>query len=151
VKETSFLLAVERIVTGIQIDNDLFAICLDKQLTPLRKRVSSIASWWAPILSVTCFLIISNFQSVEGRSAGQRLALILWSTPSCQRILFTDHHGKDRIESQTIMIIEILVARGQPQQTLSNQFGTECSIKSGLRRSLKHPAREREIPSPSSI
>jgi hypothetical protein len=45
--------------------------------------------------------------------------LVLGSTPGCQRILFTNHHGKERIESQKIMIIEILVASGQPQQTRS--------------------------------
>ena len=73
-------------------------------------------------LMVTCFFIVAEFQPVEGRSAGQRLALVLGSTPSCQRILFTNHHGKERIESQKMMIIEILVASGQPQQTLGNEF-----------------------------
>src|SRR5271165_3449289 len=71
---------------------------------------------------VTCFFIVSEFQPVEGRSAGQRLALVLGSTSSGQRILFTNHHGKERIESQKIMIIEILVASRQSQQTLSNEF-----------------------------
>jgi hypothetical protein len=48
--------------------------------------------------------------------------LILRSTPSSQRILFTHGHGKERIESQKTMIIEILVASGQPEQTLGHQF-----------------------------
>jgi hypothetical protein len=70
----------------------------------------------------TRFFIVTKFEPIECRSAGQRLALIRESTPSSKRILFTDRHGKERIESQKIMIIKILVACGQPQQTLGNQF-----------------------------
>jgi hypothetical protein len=121
VKETSFLLAVERIVTGIHVDDDLFAMLGQTAHSLAQKGVLDRLVVGADLM-VTCFFIVSEFQSVEGRSAGQRLALILGSTPSGQRILFTDHHGKDRIESQKIMIIEILIASGQPQQTLSNQF-----------------------------
>ena len=53
---------------------------------------------------------------------GQRLALILGSAPASKRILFTDSHGKERIEPQKIMIIEILVPCRHAQQTLGDQF-----------------------------
>ena len=87
----------------------------------------------------TCFFIVSEFQPVEGRSAGQRLALILGSTPSSQRILFTNHHGKERIESQKIVIIQILVACGQPQQTLSHQFAEGVFDQEGIAQIAKAP------------
>ena len=49
VKETAFLMTVQRVVGGIQIDDDLQAM-LGKQRAPMRKRLSSIASWSALIL-----------------------------------------------------------------------------------------------------
>src|SRR5215470_3816929 len=70
----------------------------------------------------TAIFIVTKFKSVQGRSAGQRLALILGSAPASKRILLTDSHGKERIEPQKIMIVEILVACGQAQQTLGDQF-----------------------------
>src|SRR2546430_15932886 len=70
----------------------------------------------------TAIFIVAKFKSVECWGAGQRLALILGSAPASKRILFTDSHGKERIEPQKIMIIEILVPCGQAQQTLGNQF-----------------------------
>jgi hypothetical protein len=97
VKETSFLLAVERIVTGIQIDDHLFAM-LGQTAHPLAQKGALDRFVVGANPMVTCFFIVSEFQPVEGRSAGQRLALILGSAPSSQRILFTDGHGKERIE-----------------------------------------------------
>jgi hypothetical protein len=59
VKETSFLLAVQRIVTGIQIDDDLLAM-LGQAAHPICKRVSSIASWLALILWQRFFLLLPS-------------------------------------------------------------------------------------------
>ena len=70
----------------------------------------------------TAIFIVTELKPIQCRSAGQRLALILGSAPASKRILFTDSHGKERIEPQKIMIIEILVPCGQAQQTLGNQF-----------------------------
>jgi hypothetical protein len=79
--------------------------------------------------------IVAKLKSVQCRSAAQCLALILFSAPASKRILCTDRHGKERIEPQKIMIVEILVACGHAQQTLASSSRTECSIKSGLRAS----------------
>ena len=120
-KETSFLLAMERIVTGIQIDDELLAM-LGQTAHPLAQKGVLDRLVVGADLMTTCFFIVTEFQPVEGRSAGQRLALILGSTPSSKRILFTDGYGKERIEPQKMMIIQILVASDQSQQTLSNQL-----------------------------
>ena len=61
----------------------------------------------------TSIFIVTEFKSVQRRSAGQCLALILGGAPASKRILFTDSHGKERIEPQKIMIVEILVPCGQ--------------------------------------
>src|SRR5258708_3843349 len=64
----------------------------------------------------TAIFIVAKFKSVQCRSAGQRLALILRSAPASKRIFFTDRHGKERIEPQKIMIVAILVACGHAPQ-----------------------------------
>ena len=150
VKETSFLLTVERIVTGIQIDDHLFAM-LGQTAHPLAQKGVLDRLVVGADLMVTCFFIVAEFQPVEGLSAGQGLALVLGSTPSCQRILFTNHHGKERIESQKIMIIEILVASGQPQQTLGNEFAHGVFDQERVAQIAKAPGQGPRNPRPSSI
>ena len=68
----------------------------------------------------TSIFIVAKFKSVQGRSAGQRLALILGSAPASKGIFFTDSHSKERIEPQKIMIVDILIACGHSQQTLGD-------------------------------
>src|SRR6476660_2475524 len=85
----------------------------------------------------TAIFIVTKFKSVECRSAGQRLALILGSAPVSKRILFTDSHGKERIEPQKIMIIEILVPCGHAQQTLGDQFAQGMFDKERITRIVK--------------
>src|SRR5260370_37307853 len=121
VKETSFLMTVQRIVTGIQIDDDLLAMLGQTAHPHPQKGVLDRLMVGADFMT-TCIFIVTEFQPVESRSAGQRLTLILRSTLSSQRILFPDRYGKERIEPQKIMIIEILIACGQSQQTLGHQF-----------------------------
>jgi len=49
-------------------------------------------------LMTTGIFIVAKFEPVERRGTGQRLALILGSAPASKRILFTDGHGKERVE-----------------------------------------------------
>jgi len=81
--------------------------------------------------------MVTKFKSIQCRSAGQRLALILGSAPASKRILFTDSHGKERIEPQKIMIIEILVPCGHAQQTLGDQFAHGVFDKERITRIVK--------------
>jgi len=48
--------------------------------------------------------------------------LILGSAVHAQRVLFTNRHGKERIEPQKIMIVKILVAGWQAKQALGHQL-----------------------------
>ena len=84
----------------------------------------------------------SNVDTVIGvyNTAGQRLALILWSALAAKGILFTDSHGKERIEPQKIMIVEILVACSQAQQTLGDQFAHGVFDKERITRIVKAAA-----------
>src|SRR5271166_935770 len=70
----------------------------------------------------TAMFIVTKFEPVECCSACQRLALILGSAVHAQRILFTNCHGKERIEPQKIMIVKILVAGRQAKEALSHQL-----------------------------
>src|SRR5258708_13650123 len=85
----------------------------------------------------TGIFIVTKLKSIQCRSAGQRLALILGSAPASKRILFTDSHGKERIEPQKIMIIEILVPCGHAQQTLGDQFPHGVFDKERITRIVK--------------
>src|SRR5580693_3221045 len=85
----------------------------------------------------TGIFIVTKFKSIQCRSAGQRLALILGSAPASKRILFTDSHGKERIEPQKIMIIEILVPCRYAQQTLGDQFAHGVFDKERITRIVK--------------
>ena len=85
----------------------------------------------------TAIFIVAKFKSVQCRGAGQCLALILGSAPASKRIFFTDSHGKERIEPQKIMIVEILVACGHAQQTLGDQFAHGVFDKERITRIVK--------------
>src|SRR6516165_1667123 len=85
----------------------------------------------------TAIFIVAKFKSVQGRSAGQRLALILGSAPASKRILFTHSHGKERIEPQKIMIVEVLIPCGHAQQTLGDQFAYRMFDKERITRIIK--------------
>ena len=85
----------------------------------------------------TGIFIVTKFEPIQCRSAGQRLALILGSAPASKRILFTDRHGKERIDSQKIMIIEILVPCSHAQQTLGDQFAHGVFDKERITRIVK--------------
>src|SRR6516164_11036113 len=85
----------------------------------------------------TSIFIVTKFKSVQCRSAGQRLALILRSSSASKRVLFTDSHGKERIEPQKIMIVEILVTCGQAQQTLGDQLAHGMFDKERIARIVK--------------
>ena len=121
VKEPSFLVTVQRVIGGIQVDDDLQAMLGQAAHTHQQKVVFDRLMVGADFMTTTIF-IVAKFKSVQGRSAGQRLALILGSAPASKRILFTHSHGKERIEPQKIIIVEILVACGQAQQTLGDQI-----------------------------
>src|ERR1700757_232954 len=114
-------MTVQRVIGGIQINNDLETILGQAARTLQQKGVFDRLMVGADFMAAGIF-IVAKFKPVQCRSAGQRLALILGSTSASKRILFTDSHGKEWIEPQQIMIIEILVARGQAQQTLGDQF-----------------------------
>src|ERR1700746_3077411 len=136
VKETSFLMTVQRVVGGIQIDDDLKAILGQAAHTHQQKRVFDRFMVGADLMTTGIF-IVAKFKSVQCRGAGQRLALILGSAPASKRILFTDRHGKERIESQKIMIIEILVPCSHAQQTLGDQFAHGMFNKERITRIVK--------------
>ena len=63
--------------------------------------------------------------------------MILRGAPASKRVLFTDNHGKERIEPQKIMIVEILIACGQAQQTLGDQFAHRMFDKERITRIVK--------------
>src|ERR1700752_1439520 len=136
VRETSFLMTVQRVVGGIQIDDDLQAILGQAAHAHPQKAVFDCFMVGADFMATSIF-IVAKLKAVKCRGAGQRLALILGSAPASKRILFTDSHGKERIEPQKIMIVEILVPCGHAQQTLGDQFAHGVFDKERITRIVK--------------
>src|SRR6516164_4917176 len=80
VKEPSFLMTVQRIISGIQVDDDLQAM-LRQAAHPHQQKVTFDRLMVGADFMATSIFIVAELKSVQGRSAGQR-------------ILFTDSHGK---------------------------------------------------------
>src|SRR5206468_1177398 len=78
VKETPFLMAVQGVVGGIQIDDDLQAILGQAARTHPQKGILDRLMVGADLMTTGIF-IVAKFEPVERRGAGQRLALILGS------------------------------------------------------------------------
>jgi hypothetical protein len=121
VKEASFLMTVQRVVGGVQVDDDFGALFGQAAQAHAQKGILDCLMVGADFMATGIF-IVAKFKSVPCRSAGQCLALILCSAPASKRILFTDRHGKERIEPQKVMIVQILITCGKAQQTLGEQF-----------------------------
>src|SRR5258708_22676146 len=85
----------------------------------------------------TGIFIVTKLKSIQCRSAGQRLALILGRGPASKGISLTDSHGKEGMEPQKIMIVEILVPCGHAQQTLGDQFAHGVFDKERITRIVK--------------
>src|SRR6201987_2297435 len=97
VKETSFLMTVQRVVGGIQIDDDLQAILGQAAHAHPQKAVFDCFVVGADFMTTGIF-IVTKLKAVKCRGAGQRLALILGSAPASKRILFYGRHGKEGVE-----------------------------------------------------
>ena len=65
----------------------------------------------------------SQLQPIKRTLAGQGLTQITLSPPILTvGLFFTDHHRQQGIVPQLIMIVEILVAQGQPINPLGDEF-----------------------------
>jgi hypothetical protein len=132
VEELAFLVAMQRIVGGIEVKRDLFWRLLvgveeeiDEQAFDCRGVVADfmIARW----------LGAAQFQPVQRRFAGQ------WRTVAPLRLQLARQHGKHRVTAQVVMVVQVLIAQGDTDDALHHhglnlmlhQFRTACIGEAG--------------------
>ena len=119
VEETLFLMPVQRVVGGVEIEGDLRRrrrMGVEKQIDkqPLdRRRV--IAD-----LVIAGRLRPAQFQPVERRFAGQR------GTIRAPRFKLAAQHRHDRVVAQLVVVDQVLVAQRHPEHPLTHQARAPC-------------------------
>ena len=128
-EEPPLLLAVQRIVRRIEVENDLLGrprVRLNKQVDqqiPDRHRI--VAD-----LVIARRLQLAQLQPIERRLAGNRRAVL---APGFQLARQHRHH---RIVAQLVVVVEILIAERDRENTRSpTNVATACSIRSARRSS----------------
>ncbi len=123
-KEPTKLVAVDRIVGRVEVENDPRGRCLmgfEKEIGQERFHLAQVGR----DLLVAAVLVgprRREFESIERALAGQRLAAIpLSGTILSGGVLLTDQHGQERIVPQLVMVVKIFVAKRQAVDSLGNQ------------------------------
>jgi len=134
VEETALLVAVQRIVGGIQIENDLLGRFPERFQEQFDEECFDPASFVADLV-VACRFGLAQFQPVERRLARHRRTILATGAKLAGQ---NRHH---RIVAQFVVVVEVLVAQRNPEHTLAHQRLTVCSINAGRRTSRKHCAK----------
>ena len=87
-----------------------------------------------------------QFEAVERALAGQRLAPVALPLPGLARgVGLADDGGEQGVAAEVVVVVEVLVAQGQGVDPLGDSSSTVCSMRSGLRWSVKQAANWRMI------
>jgi hypothetical protein len=115
-KEPTLLMPMQRIVSGIEIENDLPRWSWvglqeelnEKPLDPLWLLADFVIARWrwnAPL------------EAVERRLAGDRRAIL------SSRLQLSGEHCHDRLMAQLIVVVQVLVAERDPEKPLADERG----------------------------
>ena len=134
-KEPAKLIAVDRIVGGVEVEDDLLwrrRMGFNKEVGQKRFHLPQVGR----DLLVPAALIgprRRQFESIERALAGQRFATVpLAETILSARILFADKHRHQRIVSQLVMVVEIFVAQRQSENPLGDQVADSMLDQFGV-------------------
>jgi hypothetical protein len=114
VEEPPFLVAVERVVGGIDVEHDLGG----RRLMRLQEERDEQALNGGRIMSdlvIARRLRSAQLKTVERRFAGHRRAV----RPPCRKLV--GQHRHDRIVTQLVVIVEVLIAQRNPDHPLPHQ------------------------------
>ena len=131
--EAPFLMPVQDIIGGIQIQNDLLGslwVRLQEQIhqqgiDALRVHHDLLGLRLVGLLLPRSAVVVRRrqLQTVERALAGQSLAPILRTPPLfALHVVLAQRHGQHRIAPQFIVVVEILVAQRQPEHALPDQI-----------------------------
>ena len=114
VEEPAFLLAMQRIIGGIEIENDLAG----RALVRLQEQIDHQPLDGERIVAdlvIARRLQPAQFQPVERRLAGHRRAIL------APRLKLAGQHRHHRIVAQFVVIVEVLIAKRNPEYPLADQ------------------------------
>ena len=124
-EESPELMAVDRVVGGIEVEHDPAGrpgVGLEEEAD---EEILDVASA-ADDLLVTVVLVGPDggqFETVERALAGECLAAIAWSFPGLAGgVAFADDGGQERVASEIVVVVEILVSQGQGVDALGDEL-----------------------------
>ena len=129
--EAPLLLAVQRIIAGIEIDSHFLGMLGQTAHSQTKQGGFDLFRLSVNLVAADIF-VIAQFQPVESGRTCQCLALILLCAIHAQRVALSSRHREERIEAQAVVIIEIFVSRRQAQQALREQFAHGVFGKAGV-------------------
>ena len=143
VEEPAFLMAVQRIVGGVEIEDDLlrrrrvgFQKKVDEQRLDRRRLVADLVIAGGDRLG--------EFQPIERRLAGQRRAVL------APRRELARQHRHQRIMAKIVMVVEVFVAERDAEHPLSDERAhavldaVPASASRQSRRRTARPGRSRD-------
>ena len=113
-EEPAFLPAVQRIVGRVKVQDDL----VGRALSRLEKQINQQSLDRRAVVSdlvVEAWRLLRSLQTVQRRFAGDRSAI----GPS--RLQFARQHGEQRIVSQSVMVVQVLIAQRQAEYPLTHE------------------------------
>ena len=124
-EEAPLLLAVDRVVGGVDVQHDhlrWLVVCVHEDIDEERlEGIIAVANLLVPFLRG--MLLGRQLQAVEGAATGSAVARV--STPFSllsHRVLLARCEGQKRVVSETVVFIEILVAANDPEDALGHQL-----------------------------
>ena len=138
-EEPPLLLAVHRIVRGVEIEDDLVRCAIVRLQEQVDEQLLD-GRWIVTDLVIARRLQAAQLQPVERRLAGHRRAIL----PS--RFELARQHRHQRIVTQFVVVVQILVAKRDPEHPLTdqrhhlvlNEFRTSHVVKA-RRKPVHHP------------
>ena len=123
VEEAAFLTAVQRIIGGVEIEDDLFRRLfmrlneqIHQQLFDGRRIMSNLV--------IARRLRPAQLQTVERRLAGHRRTILAMG------LKLAGQHRHHRIMAQLVVVVEILIASAIPNTRWPTSVSTRCSTSS---------------------
>ena len=116
VEEPAFLCAVQRNVGVVEIQHDLARCTLMRIKEQIDQQRIDLRTVAIDLVILRCMASRRVLQAIERALASQRLAVC----PQ-HRLQLARQHRKRRVLAQFVMIVEVFIPQGQPEDALSHQ------------------------------
>ena len=144
-EEAPLLLSMDRVVGGVEVQHDHFAASRDGLHRAFKQQRFNLLRIGLDLAIVPIGFLRSEFQPIQRTLAGQRFALVLSQMPSFpKQILPSTAQRQQRIVTQTLMIIDVLIAKREAVHALldeNRQLMFDIALVPKIREALAEPLR----------